>query len=109
METDLLIEIKNEQVNVVLTQANIETRLLSDVANGFSDGQWHTLTLSIEDGERFVCLKSLNLFFRGRKTVERILFSHMFLSTWIFYNMDAFVLYSNMVESDQQKITENVQ
>ena len=54
MDTDLLIEIKDEQVNVVLTQANIETKLLSDLAGGFADGKWHTLTLSIEDGERLV-------------------------------------------------------
>ena len=52
METELLVEIKNEQVNVVLTQANIETKLVSDVASGFSDGKWHTLTLSIDENER---------------------------------------------------------
>ena len=54
METELLVEIKKEQVYVVLTQANIEARLQSSIAGGLSDGKWHTLTLSIEDGKRFV-------------------------------------------------------
>ena len=52
METELLIEIKKEQVYVVLTQANIEARLQSSISGGLSDGKWHTLTLSIEDGKR---------------------------------------------------------
>ena len=56
METELLVEIKKEQVYVVLTQANIEARLQSSIAGGLSDGKWHTLTLSIEDGKRFVII-----------------------------------------------------
>ena len=44
METELLVEIKKEQVYVVLTQANIEARLQSSIAGGLSDGKWHTLT-----------------------------------------------------------------
>lgn len=54
METELLVEIKKEQVYVVLTQANIEARLQSSISGGLSDGRWHTLTLSIEDGKRFL-------------------------------------------------------
>ena len=52
METELLIEMVEEQVSVVLTQANIETKLKSSITGGLSDGTWHTLTLSIEDGNR---------------------------------------------------------
>ena len=52
METDFLIEIQNEQVNVELQQANIRTELQSSISGGLSDGKWHTLTLSIEDGDK---------------------------------------------------------
>jgi len=58
---------KNEQVNVVLTQANIETNLQNSLTGGLSDGSWHTLTLTIEDGKRLVVL-----LYAGRKLYQML-------------------------------------
>jgi len=52
METELLVELIEEQVSVVLTQSNIQTKLKSSITGGLSDGTWHTLTLSIDNGDR---------------------------------------------------------
>ncbi|XP_066932932.1 laminin subunit alpha-4-like [Clytia hemisphaerica] len=51
-ETELVIEIRNKQVNVELQQANIRAELQSQISGGLSDGEWHSLTLVIEDGKR---------------------------------------------------------